>query len=89
MAPVAVKDPWNLWVMRAEFSASGEGEESTSRIDDETGLSANRTTEAWKFDISADLEYTENKFLLDEEDASDVFVSVSRSGELEANASRA
>lgn len=82
-APVAVKDPWNLWVLRADVSASGDGEESSSRINYETGLSANRTTEAWKFDFQGNLDYSENKFVLDEEDSSDVFVSVSRSAEFE------
>jgi hypothetical protein len=80
-APAAVKDPWNYWIFRIGASGSFEGQESGNETSVSTEFSANRTTEQWKIDVNAELDYSEEEFVLDEGER---FKSVSR--DVEANA---
>jgi hypothetical protein len=62
----ATKDPWNLWVFRAEFSGSVDGERSSKSHSVRSYLSANRTTDALKMNFSASGSYRQNRFELGE-----------------------
>ena len=77
----AVRDPWNLWVLRLGANGSFEGEESTSEWGMSGFLSANRTTEIWKINVNAAGEYEEERFDLEEEGT---FTAVRRDAELGA-----
>lgn len=57
-----VDDPWNFWVFRAHFSGSTEGEKRTKNLSVDGSFTANRTTEAWKFNLSNSIEYNEEKY---------------------------
>lgn len=75
------KDPWNLWVFRANFGGSFNGEESNTSRSFRGSASANRTTDTWKVNFSASTRYSENKYDLGE---GDIYTSVSRTTELSA-----
>jgi len=75
-------DPWNLWVFRMRVGGNFNGETRQSRSSYNGSLSANRTTEAFKFSFSAYSSYSRSEFELDE---TTTFVNTSRSGH--ANAS--
>jgi hypothetical protein len=62
----AANDPWNLWVFRAEFSGSVDGERSSKSHSMRTYLSANRTTESLKVNLSASGSYRQSRFELGE-----------------------
>ena len=55
-------DPWNFWVFQAHFSGSVDGEKRTKELAVDGSFSANRTTDAWKFDLWNDLEYNEERY---------------------------
>jgi len=57
-----VDDPWNFWVFRARFSGSTEGEKRTKGLSADGSFTANRTTEAWKFNLSNSIEYDDEKY---------------------------
>ncbi len=60
----ATKDPWNYWVFETSAHGSLDGER-TSRSHNVSGsLGANRTTAAWKIEMSANGHYNENRFVL-------------------------
>ena len=69
-APVSApaRDPWNYWVMRVRFSGNANGEEQSKSTSLSGGVSANRVTEAWKTNLSADLSYRESKYDLGDGD---------------------
>lgn len=58
----AVKDPWNLWYFRTRLNGNFSGESSNSRRSMGGSISANRTTENWKINLSANGNYSENSF---------------------------
>jgi hypothetical protein len=60
----AVRDPWNLWLYRINGNMSANGEQLTRRTDISTSFSANRTTEAWKINLSANTGYNQRDFKL-------------------------
>ena len=74
-------DPWNFWVFRVGASGNLEGQESGNENQVRGSLSANRTTEAWKFNFAADGEYGQEEFVLDE---GEIFTSISRNIEVNA-----
>ncbi len=71
----ARKDPWNLWVFRTSVGGSFSGEESSTGRSVRAGLSANRTTNDWKLNFSANGNYRESTFDLEEGER---FTSTSR-----------
>lgn len=75
------KDPWNLWVFRANFGGSFEGEESTTSRSFRGSASANRTTDDWKVTLSASTRYSESQYDLGE---GDIYTSVSRTTNVDA-----
>lgn len=62
---VLARDKWNFW----NYSVSGngflQGESRQSFTNAFTRLSANRTTEAWKIQLSANYSYNDSKFTYD------------------------
>jgi hypothetical protein len=75
------KDPWNLWVFRANFGGSFDGEQSTKSRSLRGSASANRTTDAWKLSFSTSARYRESTFHLSETDETETFKTVSRSSD--------
>ena len=73
-------DPWNLWVFTVSVGGSARGQSRTSSASVNSSLSANRTSEAWKFEFDARMRYSEDKF--DLEDDSTV-TSIRRSSGIE------
>ena len=59
-------DPWNLWVFTVSIGGSARGQSRTSSASGNGSLSANRTSEAWKFEWGARLRYSEDQFELDD-----------------------
>jgi len=59
-------DPWNFWVFRVGGNAFLNGESSFSSSSYSGNLSANRTTEAWKFTISSRYSRRESTFEIGE-----------------------
>lgn len=68
-------DPWDFWVLRIQAGGSVSGEERERSASANGGLTANRTTDAWKIDLWATGSYGRDRFTFD--DGTD-FVSTSR-----------
>ncbi len=62
--PEEVADRWNLWVFETRVSADVSGESRTSERSFEGSVGANRTTEAFKIDLSLRGSYDQRKFEL-------------------------
>jgi len=63
----AAHDPWNFWVFRVGGSGGVEAEQATNQSTVSGSLSANRTTAAWKVNMSAGGNYRQQHFDLEEE----------------------
>ena len=57
-------DPWNFWSFRLRGNASANGEVSSQSHNFSTSAIANRTTEAWKINLSTSLNFRTNRFTL-------------------------
>jgi len=79
--PDPKKDPWNLWVYRANFGGSYSGEQSTKYKSFRGSASANRTTNNWKLSFSGSGSYSSNKFDLSE---GETFTSISKNTDVNA-----
>lgn len=64
-APTAARDKWNFWTYSISGNGFLNGESRQSFTNGWTDLSANRTTEAWKIQLSASSSYNESKFTYD------------------------
>ena len=51
-AQATVDDPWDYWVFRINANGNGNGQTTSSFLNWSSGISANRTTEAWKISVS-------------------------------------
>lgn len=64
-APVApAQDPWNFWVFQLSVDGSVEGEEQQSAYSVRGEASADRTTEAFKFNLELSGRYSHETFTL-------------------------
>lgn len=70
-APSAAEDPWDFWVFGFSVSGFGQHEDQTSNRSFAFGVSANRTTEAWKLDFGGSGSFMRSEFRLND---STVFV---------------
>ncbi len=70
------RDPWDYWVFRLSGSGYFNGEESTSSTSFYGSASANRTTEAWKVNLSFSGSYNSSDYDLG---GGDVFSSITKS----------
>jgi hypothetical protein len=57
-------DPWNYWSFRVRGSGSVNGEASNKSRNVSSSLTANRTTEAWKVNLNASMNFRTNEFTL-------------------------
>ena len=71
----AADDPWNFWVFRTNINVNLNGEASSDFKNISANESANRTTDAWKFNINAGTNYSESRFDLSDGES---FVSTRR-----------
>ncbi len=73
-------DPWNFWVFQVSLSGAVGVQQSTSSLSLRGDLAADRTTEAWKFNLQLSTRYQENKF-----DLSDAITLTSISRDYSSN----
>ncbi len=59
-------DPWNLWVYSIRLGGTFSGQSLLTSTSFNGGLSARRTSAAWKFEVATDLRYSETEFDLAE-----------------------
>jgi hypothetical protein len=61
---VPLNDPWNAWIFRlgASTELNGESRQSSNRL--RANVSANRTTEFWKFSVSGNGDFNRSEFTL-------------------------
>lgn len=57
-------DPWNSWIFRVGSSVELDGEERQSGRRIRANLSANRTTDRWKFSINSTGDFNDEEFTL-------------------------
>jgi len=57
-------DPWNYWVFRTNFNLNLNGEATSNSANLNANQSANRTTEAWKLNFNAGVNYNESTYEL-------------------------
>ena len=76
-AAVAIThDPWNYWIFRTRLAGQFDGESSVQSSAVTGNLQANRVTEAWKFNFSADGRYGASRFEFD--DGTEPYTSIQR-----------
>lgn len=61
-ATTAARDKWNFWTFSISANGFLNGESRQSFMNGWTNFSANRTTEAWKVRLNANVSYDESKF---------------------------
>ena len=66
-----VRDPWNFWVFQIGLDGEIEGESQQESREVSLELSANRTTENWKVQLSMDGSYQDERFEIEDEEAED------------------
>ena len=71
----AGRDPWNFWVFRLSANGYTNGEESTSSTSFYGSASANRTTQAWKVNLSFSGDYSSSTYDLGE---GETFTSITK-----------
>jgi hypothetical protein len=71
----AGRDPWDFWVFRLSGNGYSNGEESTSSTSFYGSASANRTTEAWKVNLSFSGDYNSSTYDLGE---GETFTSITK-----------
>ena len=71
----AADDPWNFWIFRISANGDYRNEERNSRKAVRVSGSANRTTEAWKFGFSSNLNYNDSRYVLSD---GETYVNVTR-----------
>jgi hypothetical protein len=57
-------DPWNGWIVRSQFSGNGTGERSNQTTNVSGSVTANRTVEDFKVNLSFNGSYSESRFEL-------------------------
>src|SRR5206468_9064571 len=75
------KDPWNLWVFRTNVGGSFNGEQSSKSRSLRGSASANRTTDDWRLNFSANANYRSDTFQLSD---METFETVSRNSGADA-----
>lgn len=56
------RDPWDFWTFRLSLNGNVDGESSRESFRISSGVSANRTTEDWKLNLSVNGNYNEQAF---------------------------
>ncbi|MEJ7813276.1 MAG: hypothetical protein WKG32_22895 [Gemmatimonadaceae bacterium] len=60
----SARDPWNYWVLRVRGNGNFNGEKTSKFTNLSGSTSANRTTQAWKINLSLNGSYGESRFRL-------------------------
>ena len=68
VAATKARDPWNFWVFEIEGGGDLNGEESQSGRSVRAEFDGNRTTDAWRFAFDTSANYSDETFLLDDEE---------------------
>ncbi len=63
-ANAAKRDPWNYWVFRTTANGYGSGEKANNFVSLNGSVSANRTTEVWKANLTVYGNYRQSRFEL-------------------------
>ena len=63
-SPATIKDPWNFWLFTARANANGNGERLRRSLNTSGSFSADRVTEGWKINLSANGSYNFSRFTL-------------------------
>jgi hypothetical protein len=61
-ATAATDDPWNYWVFRTNVNFNLNGESSSNFTNLNANQSANRTTDAWKVNVSGGISHNESRY---------------------------
>ncbi len=64
-SPEQVTDTWDYWVFRISVNTFGNGEKQRLYQNVYSSISANRTTEDWKFNVSLNSSYSADKYEID------------------------
>jgi hypothetical protein len=64
-SPKEVVDKWDYWVFRSTINAFGNGEQQRTYGNLYGSISANRTTNEWKINLSLNMSYTQDKYEID------------------------
>ena len=72
-AQPATRDPWDFWVFSIRTNGFFDGESTRTNLRLGGGLSASRTTEAWKFEFQIDGSYREGRIEIDDSTTVDDF----------------
>jgi hypothetical protein len=64
VSPRSIKDRWNLWLYRIDGNLNASGEQLVKTTNLSTSLSAARTTDAWKINLTGTHSYNERDFKL-------------------------
>jgi hypothetical protein len=75
----AQEDPWDLWVFTVRFGGSYNGQTGVTGTSLSGGLTASRTSEAWKVRIGSNVSYNENEYEFEDGDDVTLITSLSRS----------
>lgn len=70
----SVRDPWNFWTFRVRANAFTRGESQSTYLELDNNFSANRTTDASKFNFFVGYNFSRNAFDLGN-DEKDVFIN--------------
>jgi hypothetical protein len=73
------RDPWNFWTFRVSLNGNMDGESSREAFRISSGVTANRTTEEWKLNLSVNGNYNEQSFTLPLETGDTTITSFTRS----------
>jgi hypothetical protein len=65
-AQVPATDPWDFWVFYAQLEAEVDREDREEQDQYQFNFSANRTTDAWKIDLGARIDYSRREVTFDE-----------------------
>lgn len=79
--PTGESDPWDYWVLRGRLASRVDAESSVSAYGVNGAVSANRTTDAWKVNLSADAAYWQGDYDLGDQEP---YRSVSRNSGVRA-----
>jgi len=66
--PTPESDPWHYWVFSLGLRGNGEFEEQSQRYSYQVNVSANRTTEAFKFRLYGNVNYNHRRYEIPDEE---------------------
>lgn len=72
------RDPWDFWTFRISLNGNMDGESSRESFRISSGVSANRTTEEWKLNLSINGNYNEQSFTYPRETGDTTITSFTR-----------